>query len=517
MSKSALQSTILRNRSLLNRFLFRSILALSCLGCALLFTGVGIAQEPVKPAAVLPPTPFRINERITYNVSFGRWPNAAYAEIYAVSRGKIGERDAVELRSKIKTLDIASAFLLLDQSRTTFAAAESGLPLYVVRAENEGLTSKESIDNYLINPITNYDLLTLLYQARNSGGSGTYTLQEAEKTYSVSFQPGGSEKVKTDAGEFDTIISTVQSDYFTQNGILDLRINFSTDEQKVPALIRFRTAKGDFRASVASIQVIEPEIEPETITPQPPRPNPTPKPVPTATPYLDNQPLLPEVSFVLGETLEYKITSGGQPIGNITLRAKERKFTGQDSLLLTADVSAVTGQGIGLFRAGDFVRTLVNPDTLSPQQIDIRFTGGFSSLNQTALFDQRTGAIMIGGTNRIESPVGTHNILSLIYAIRSFNLKPSKDIKNPVNDTRVAVFWEKRPYIFTLRPSDAELINLQGQKMSAQLITVTTGNPQLDALGLKIWLSNDKSRLPLRLAAGSYQADLVSEAIIPPK
>jgi hypothetical protein len=517
MSKSVLQSAILRDPSLLSRFLFKTILAFLCLGCALLFIGKGTAQETVKPAPALPPTPFRINERITYNVSFGRWPNAAYAEIYAVSRGKIGERDAVELRSRIKTLDLTGALYLLDQSRTTFAGAESGLPLYVVKTETEGVMPKESIDNYLTNPITNYDLLTLLYQARNSGGSGTYTLQEAEKTYSVTFQPGGNEKVKTDAGEFDTTISTVQSDFFTQSGILDLRINFSTDDQRVPALIRFRTAKGDFRASVASIQVIEPEVEPETVTPQPPRPNPTPRPVPTATPYVDNLPLLPEVSFVLGETLEYKISSGGQPIGNITLRAKERKFTGQDSLLLTADVSSVTGQGTGLFRAGDFVRTLVNPDTLSPQQIDIRFTGGFSLLNQTAVFDQRTGGIMVGGANRVESPVGTHNLLSLIYAIRSFNLKPSKNPNNPVNDTRVAVFWDKRPYVFTLRPSDAEIINLQGQRTSAQLITINTGNPQLDALGLKIWLSNDKNRLPLRLAAGSYQADLVSEAVIPPK
>ena len=104
---------------------------------------------------------------------------------------------------------------------------------------------------------------------------------------------------------------------------------------------------------------------------------------------------------------------------------------------------------------------------------------------------------------------------SSLSTIRSFN--SSQQDSRPVNDTRVAVFWEKRPYVFTLRPSDAEIINLQGQKTSAQLITINTGNPQLDALSLKIWLSNDKNRLPLRLAAGSYQADLVSEAIIPPK
>jgi len=117
----------------------------------------------------------------------------------------------------------------------------------------------------------------------------------------------------------------------------------------------------------------------------------------------------------------------------------------------------------------------------------------------------------------MEIPVGTHSILSLAYAIRSFNLKPSKDRQNPVNDTRVAVFLDTKAYVFMLRPSDAELINLQGEKISAQLISVLTGNQNIDQYGLRIWLGNDDKRLPLRLMFGNYQADLVSEKQIPAK
>ena len=133
------------------------------------------------------------------------------------------------------------------------------------------------------------------------------------------------------------------------------------------------------------------------------------------------------------------------------------------------------------------------------------------------MFDQRTGAVITGNATRIEAPVGTHNILSLLYAIRSFNLKPSKDANNPVNDTRVAVFWDNKPYIFTLRPSDATLINLRGDRISAQMVAVNTGNPQLDMMAIKIWLSNEKSRVPLRITAGPYQADLISESVVLPK
>jgi hypothetical protein len=519
MSKSALQTPILKNRPVLKRLSIIFGLAV-CLGCgALTSIRITSAQIPAK-AAALPLTTFRLNERITYNVSFGRSYNAAYAEIYVASRGTLGGKDAVELHSKIKTLNLTSAaFYSLDQSRVTFAAADTGLPLYVVRTSTDGVTPIETIDNYLQAPATNYDFLTMIYAARNAGGSGTFNMQEGEKIYSVIFTPGAGEKVKTDAGEFETTVSGVQSEYFTQNGITDVKINFTSDDLRLPALIRLKTAKGEFRAAVASIQMVEPEVEPTpAATPLPPV-MPTPKPTPAPTPNIDNQPLLPELSFVLGETLEYAISSGGQALGGITLQAKERKPNpaGQDGLLLTATVTGSTGQGINLFRAGDLVKTIVNPDTLSPQQIEVKFTGSLSSLNLNATFDQRTGAVIFGGTNRIEAPVGTHSLLSFLYAIRSFNLKPSKDAQNPVNDTRVAVFWDNRPYIFTLRPSEATLITQRGDKVSAQTVSINTGNPQLDQLGIKVWLSNEKDRLPLRFTAGPYQADLVNTSIVRPQ
>lgn len=522
MSRSINQSRNLRNIFLTPPKSPLTLSALFCVVMVAIFYGLAAAQPPATSTA-LPPTPFRVNERITYSVTFGKRPNAAYAEVYAASRGRLGERDVVELRSKFKTLDFTNAaFYMLDESRVTFAAADTGLPLYVVRTQTEGVLPKESIDNYLTVPTSNYDLLTLLYQARNTGGTGSYNLQEGDKTYSVSFLASGNERVKTDAGEFDTVISTVQSEFLSQHGIQDMKINFSTDEAKLPVQIRFRTAKGDFRATVASIQMVEPEAESEVAIPVPPRPTATPKPVPTPTPYIDNQPLLPELSFVLGETLEYRISSAGQPVGTIILRAKERKqvpgqLGPQDRLLLEAEVTATTGQGMGLFRVGDTVRSYVNPETLAPQQIDIRFNGAFSTINQTVAFDHNSGFLTFAGVNRIEMPVGTHSILSFIYALRSFNLKPSKNAGNPVNDTRVAVFWDKRPHIFTLRPSEADIITLQGQKVSGQLITVNTGNPQLDMMGLKVWLSNDKSRAPLRFTAGPYQADLVSESVVLPR
>lgn len=500
------------------RFVYKTVRLLSgalALPAVLFALSVASWAYPTQTEAV---HAFKIGERLTYTVGFEKFSNAAYAELYTVSRGKIGDAEVVELRSRIKTLDfLSAAFYLVDESRTIYATPDTGMPLYIARTQNIGGLPKETIQNNLSAPTGNYDLITMIYRIRQSEGSGSFNIFEGERAYPVTFQLTGNEKVKTDAGEFDTTTHSVQCEYFTEIGMRELRINLSTDEAKVPVAIRFRTNKGEFRARVASIQNVEPQVEP---VPTPvPISTPRPPPVPTPTPrsYIDNQPLSPDLSFVLGETLEYRISAGGQPVGTFVLQAAERRqFQAADSLLLSAVVTDASNAG-GLFSKNDSIRAQVNPETLSPRKLDINLTGSLSSLNQSVLFDERTNIIAFKGSGQVESPAGTHSILSLLYALRSFNLKPSRDSTNPINDTRVAVFWESRPYIFTLRPSPADIITLNGVKVSAQLVAITTQHPQLDSLNIKIWLSNDERRVPLRFSAGPYQADLISDKIVTPR
>jgi hypothetical protein len=474
-----------------------------------------VSAQATSQTENLPPTNYRIGEKLTYNVTFGKFKNAAYAEIYAVSRGKLGEKDAVELRSKIKTNDfVGAAFYFIDESRTTFASSITGFPLYIRKTTNISGLPKETVENYTVTPTANYDLLTLIYQARNNGGIGNFPLFEDEKNYTVSLQNTGSERVVTDAGDFETSVSSVTSEYLTEKGIKDLKINFSVDEVRIPALIRFKTDKGDFRVELASLQSIDGETMPvPTTTPTPiVTPVPTPKPIVTPTPVAENQPLLPDLSFKLGETLEYKVSTGGRLLGLVTLQAKERKqFLGQDSLLLAATVTG-TEAGNNILNLGDGITAQVNPDSLAPKFIELKFTGILSQYNQTAQFDQKAGTVTFNGRTSPDVPVGTHSLLSLVYAIRSFNLKPSKDPNNPVNDTRVAVFLDEKAYVFTLRPSNADLITLENEKIPAQMISITTGNPAIDQMNLRLWLSTDEQRTPLRLTVGAYQADLFKQS-----
>lgn len=454
---------------------------------------------------------FRIGEKLTYNISFGKFRNTGYAELYVASRGRLGAKDAVEIRAKAKTFDLVSAaFLMLDENRTVYAAPDTGLPLYIRRSTSEGLPG-EAINNYLTEASSSYDLVTLIYKLRESGGVGTFPFFEKNKLYTATFTSVGSERVSTDAGEFDTTVSTAQSDFLNKYGIKELRINFTSDEFRTPVLISYKSLKGDMRVAltgiyfdqlVAAAPIPTPVPTPAVVATPKPRPSPSPEP------YVDNKPLSPELGFDIGESLSYAIKAEGKPVATITLAVGDRKlFKKKDSLLLSATITG-TEPGNQLFALGDSVKVQVDPETLDPQWLENKFGGALTSYNQTVSFDPRSGEITVGTATPIEAPIGTHTILSLIYAMRSFNLQKSQDLNNPVNDTRVAVFWESKPYVFTLRPSKPEDITLNGQKVSAQLVTVNTGNPKLDELAPKVWLSA-AGRVPLRFSVGKYVADLI--------
>jgi hypothetical protein len=149
--------------------------------------------------------------------------------------------------------------------------------------------------------------------------------------------------------------------------------------------------------------------------------------------------------------------------------------------------------------------------------IELKLSGALAPYNQVVQFEQAAGFASDNSANRIEIPVGTHSLLSLAYAVRSFSLAASKISINPVNDTRVAVFVGNKPYVLILKPSTVEIVEFQGTRMPAQVVSIVTGNPQTDQLNLKIWLSVDKRRLPLRFVVGSYQADLQSVTQAPVK
>ena len=118
----------------------------------LALAGTALPQETAESATL----PFRVGEKLTYNVSFERFSNVAYGEIFVASRGRLADKDAIELHARFRTLDfVSAAFFLVDESRTTFASAETGLPLFTSRTLNPGGIPRETNNNYLTAPTPN--------------------------------------------------------------------------------------------------------------------------------------------------------------------------------------------------------------------------------------------------------------------------------------------------------------------------------------------------------------------------
>jgi len=458
---------------------------------------------------------FRVGERATYSISFGRYEDAGLAEFSVVSKGVIEGHDAFEIRSRVKTYDLVSAaFFFVDETRVDFVSAANHTPLYSVRKVFEGLAPAETKKNFLPDQSAQFDLLTLLFAIRNSRQGGQFSFIESEKNYRLSFDVGPKVRIQTDAGNFETNELRIESSFFGERSWTDVKLSVTADEKSLPVLFSANTPRGEIRIKLASYKLVAP---PQPAIQLPPSnvpkaiPVPVPRPTRTPVPYADNEPLSNDLPFALGESLTFEVKDDNQKIGSVILRLKERRlFFGTDSVLLTAEVAEVEKNSkSNLLVVGDSMLCYMDPVTLVPLRTEVKATGHWSAFDQTAQYDQGRGIITNEKFGAIDVPVGTHSVLSLAFAIRAFNLRQSRDASNPVNDTRVAVFSDARALIWTLRTTSGEKLTFDGVKLPTQVVSIITEDPSIDSKNPRVWLSADAQRLPLRLSFGTLRADLV--------
>ncbi len=212
--------------------------------------------------------------------------------------------------------------------------------------------------------------------------------------------------------------------------------------------------------------------------------------------------------FALGEKLRFEVSRGAQKIGVLNFEIAERKFlNSRDSVRLTATAQPAAGSNI--FTAIDKIESLIDPNYLVPFRHETKLAGALAGYNQILTFDQERGAVTNAQNQRAEAPVGTHDVLSFIYALRAFRFNV---LVKGTQDTRAAVFLSGAPVVVTLRPT-SEVIEFNGKKVNALAIAAATGNPQIDSLGLRLWLSDDARRLPLKFTVNTPQGAITANLI----
>jgi hypothetical protein len=483
------------------------------------------AQKPGDDPATSAPVsqaPYKVGERLTYDVTFANFVSAAHIETFVAARGSFYDRDGLQLRCHIETTGIVNASLYaINNDYTTYVDPQTGEPYRSQQLVRESGRSTDNESEYNKPAGTDaipakrtsafsgvFDFVSALFRARalplNAGASYYFSVRSDSTQYDAELKVIGHEMVKSNVGSFNTVVTQLRANGHSHINDLHIKIYFSDDQRHVPVLITLELKSGDLRVELAGSEF----VKPENPSLEPARPTPIPTPKPTVANSTLSSLNLP---FSVGEQLNYNvfIGQGKDPVAVTSFQVKSRaKYFNRDGLLLTT-LAKTNGSLAKLFTANDLINSYVDPSTLVPFRTELQLQEGSRRVNETVTIDQDRGTASNDKGKKIEIPVGTHDILSVFYALRAFNLNPPKR-------NAVSLLVNNRPLTLFVTSLKREKIQINGQSIGAIQISLTTDDPQSDKYALRLWIGDDRRRIPLRITAttelGLLRADL---AIIP--
>jgi hypothetical protein len=469
--------------------------------------------------------PYVVGERLTYNVSFSNFVSAGHVELFVAARGTSFGREAIELHAHVETTGVVYAALFsLNNDYISFVDPTNGQPFRVQQVVREAARSSNTATDFN-QPAGSaavpdklrtgefpgsYDFLSALYRLRAlplAEGSTYYlTVHSESQEYQVELKVKGHESIKTNVGSFNAIVTQVRviNDSVANN--YHVQIYFTDDERHVPVLITAKTGAGNVRAELAGSQLVA--GLPAKVAPPKPVEIPKPTPGPIGAPISNNNSLSGLLPFKVGEQLNYQayLATVQQPVGSIAFQVRPRgRYFDHDGLMLNV-TAETTNAAQKLFFAKDVFSSYVDPETLLPFRAEVQIAEGNRRSKETLTINQDYGTATTDQGRKIDMPVGTHDYLSIFYAVRSMNLAPPKR-------NAVSILVNGRAKTLVITALRRETIQLGSQKIPAIQLSLTTDDQQPDKFALRAWISDDDRRLPLRLTAttelGQLRVDLV--------
>ena len=103
--------------------------------CLLLILGAfalpSLAQQTDNLAQPFSPGPYRVGERLTYNISFSSFVSAAHVELLVAGRGTFFGRDGIQLKGHVETTGVVNAALFaINNDYITYVDPATGLPYH---------------------------------------------------------------------------------------------------------------------------------------------------------------------------------------------------------------------------------------------------------------------------------------------------------------------------------------------------------------------------------------------------
>jgi hypothetical protein len=509
--------------------------AFTFLFASLTFSAFAFAQQPAGDAAPggFSPAPYQAGEKLTYNISFSNFSTAGHAELFNAGRGRFFDREGFELRARVQSVGVVRAALYaIDNEYTSYVDPQTGIPFRTRFQRLEGGAAAQISNGAgqsapaLEATPTTYDFLSALYRLRAlplaAGAIYPVRAESDGVQYDAELRVTGRETVRTAAGTFNAIVTQLRARNNSAVNDYRPRIYFSDDERHVPVLLTAKLKTGEIRVELASSELLNvpatlpagnvaENAQPPDATPTPARalvPPGTDGAPPAAGAAADTSSDLP---FKVGEQLNFNFFLGAspQPVGIATYHVRARsRYVGRDGLWLSASMTT-TNALQQVFPVADKIETYVDAKTLLPFRSQLQIREGSHRLQGVVSLDQERGSATVTDGSTIEIPVGTYDLVSVIYALRSFDLTPPKR-------NAVSLLINKRPRTLFITSLKRETIELGGKRIPTYQLALATDEAQGDRLQLRLWVGADRRRLPLRLTAttplGAVRADL---SIIP--
>ena len=474
--------------------------------------------------------PYRVGERLTYNVSFSNFISAAHVEFQVVTRGTFFGREGIQLRSHIQTTGVVNvALFAINNDYITYVDPQTGLPFRSQQVVRQASRASDTSQDFTQPASTaavpsefsslgngTHDFLSALYRLRalplSEGSTYRFSVRVDNFDYQAELKVTGRQAVNTNVGSYNALVSQVRITNDSTANNYRLRVFFSDDERHVPVLMTARHRAGEIRAELAGLEFVTPPVEkqPGLIANQPLTAPTDPGVVPSpdngnGDGHLDSLP------FKVGEQLNYQVFLGNlpQPVGSASFHFRSRsRYFDHDGYLFVASAQT-TNAAQRLFSANDRISSYVDQKSLLPFRTELNLVEGSRRLTQILNVNQDYGAATSDKGEKIEIPVGTHDYISFFYMLRTFNLTPPKK-------SAISILVNNKTKTLTVTAVKRETIRLGSQSIPAIQLSLTTDDSPNDKFQLRAWISDDKRRLPLRLTAvtqiGAVRADL---AIIP--
>lgn len=556
-------------RGLMRLFLLLAIAGLLLVPAAL--TAEVKAQSPTEPAPrTLAAGPYQVGERLSYHVTYASFNTAAHLEIWIAGRGQYLNRDGLELRGHVETTDIVSAALFaINNDYMSYIDPANGLPYYSKVSIREGGRNAEFAREYNAAVGTGavpasvsrgeflgaYDIVSAVYRLRSTAlavGGVYHAMIRGENTeYEVQAKQTGRQLIKSSIGSFNAIVVEISFPHDSEMNKYRIKGYFTADDRHVPLLVTARVKGGDIRVEIASseiLPVVKPPVgtgrPPVAVTPRPPASDPAATapagipgipgrtvetnpagnipgipvtiqrgdPTSAANPSgpLAVKPFPAVLPFTADEALNYTVFLQGatQPVGLVSFHVNGRNFFFNKDAIMVSAKAETANAASKLFLANEQIVSYLDPVSLLPSRTESTFQGGRAAQSDAVQMDQERGAA-VGKKGQTEIPVGTHDLLSFVYALRAFDLTPGKS-------TVIPVLFNGRVFDINISSLQRESIQLGSQKIPAYQLSILTGGPQPDRFALRVWISDDRRRLPLRFTAktplGQITADLAITA-----